>query len=34
MKVFLAAIAVACVSIRLLADDGAQTPEGRTPFMV
>jgi hypothetical protein len=34
MKVVLAAIAVACASIRLLAEDGAQTPEGRTPFMV
>ena len=34
MRVVLAAIAVACVSIRLLADDGAQTHDGKTPFMV
>ena len=34
MRVFLAAIAVACVSIRLLAQDDAQTPEGKRPFMV
>lgn len=34
MRIVLAAIAVACTSIRLLGDDGAQTPDGRTPFMV
>jgi quercetin dioxygenase-like cupin family protein len=34
MRLFLAAIAVACVSIRLLAQERAQTPEGKTPFMV
>jgi hypothetical protein len=34
MRVILAAIAVACASIRLLAEDGARTPEGKTPFMV
>ena len=34
MRVVLATIAVACVSMRLLAEDGAQTAEGRTPFMV
>ena len=34
MKTVLAAIAVVCASIRLLAEDVAQTPEGRTPFMV
>ena len=34
MRIVLAATAVACASIRLLANDGAQTPEGRTPFMV
>jgi len=34
MRLFLTAIAVACVSIRLLAQERAQTPEGKTPFMV
>jgi ChrR Cupin-like domain len=34
MRVVLIAITVACASIRLLAEDGAQTPGGRTPFMV
>jgi ChrR Cupin-like domain len=34
MRVFLAAIAVASASIRVLAQEGAQTPEGRQPFMV
>ena len=34
MRVFFAAIAVACVSIRLLAQEGVQTPEGKAPFMV
>ena len=34
MRLVLAAIAVACASIRLLADDGAQTPAGKIPFMV
>lgn len=34
MRSVLVAIAMACASIRLLAEDGAQTPEGRTPFMV
>jgi quercetin dioxygenase-like cupin family protein len=34
MRVFLAAITVACVSIRLLAQGGAQTPEGKRPIMV
>jgi len=34
MKAFLAAIAVVCVSMRLLAQEGAQAPEGKRPFMV
>ena len=34
MRVVVFAIAVACASIRLLAEDGVQTPEGKTPFMV
>ena len=34
MRVFLTAIAVACVSIRLLGQEGAQTPEGKRPFMI
>ena len=34
MRAFLAAIAVACVSMRLLAQEGAQAPEGNGPFMV
>jgi ChrR Cupin-like domain len=34
MRAFLAGMAVACVSIRLLAQEGAHTPEGKRPFMV
>ena len=34
MTVFLTAIAVACVSIRLLGQEGVQTPEGKRPFMI
>ena len=35
MRALLTAIAVACVSMRLLAQEGrAGTPEGRRPFMV
>lgn len=34
MRIFLAAIAVACVSMRLLAQEGARAPEGKRPFMV
>ena len=34
MRLVLAAISVACASIRLLAEESAQTPAGKTPFMV
>jgi quercetin dioxygenase-like cupin family protein len=34
MRAFLTAIAVACVSMRLLAQEGAQAPEDKRPFMV
>ena len=34
MRALLTAVAVACVSVRLLAQEGAQAPEGRRPFMV
>src|SRR4030095_10964298 len=34
MRVFLTAIAVACVSIRLLGREGVPTPEGKRPFMM
>ena len=34
MRLVLAVMALACASIRLIADESAQTPAGRTPFMV
>ena len=34
MRAFLAAIAVACVPMRLFAQDGAEALKGKSPFMV
>src|SRR5678816_2558830 len=34
MRIFLFVLAVACVSIRLLAQESAQTSQSKTPFMI